>query len=61
MAEVKANPHNVIDILENLYGHLDDCEFHEYDDAEDMNRAKAEVLKTLDSMIKRRIKRCQSV
>lgn len=61
MSEVKANPNNVIDILENLYGHLADCEFYHYDDAEDMHRAKAEVLKILDSMIKRRIKKCQDV
>ncbi len=61
MRKQKADTHNVIDILENLHSHLEDCEFHHYNDADDMHRAKSEVLKTLETMIKRRIKKCQDV
>ena len=52
----KADLDNVVHILEDLRAHLDDCEFHEYDDAEDMELAKKEVLKILDNLIKRRSK-----
>lgn len=46
---------NIIHILEDLYNRLEDSEYHEYDDAEDMHLAKAEVLKIIDRMIKRRM------
>lgn len=59
MSKQKADIHNVIDILENLHSHLEDCEFHHYNDADDMHRAKSEVLKLLNSMIKRRMKNVQ--
>lgn len=52
----KANVDNVIHILEDLRNHLDECEFHDYDDAEDMELAKKEVHKILDNLIKRRNK-----
>ncbi len=59
MRKQKADTHNVIDILENLHSHLEDCEFDHYSDAEDMHRAKSEVLKLLTLMIKRRMKNVQ--
>ena len=46
---------NIVHILEDLYNRLEDSEYHEYDDAEDMHLAKAEVLKIIDRMIKRRM------
>lgn len=54
----KQNTHlnNVLHILEDLKFHLDNCEFHNYDDADDMHLAKKEVIKILDNLIKRREK-----
>lgn len=52
----KGNEDNVLDILEQLYGCLDNSEYYNYDDAEDMELAKKEVLNLLDKMIKRRMK-----
>lgn len=56
MRKKKADVYNVIDILDNLHGHLEDCEFYNYDDAEDMELAKKEVLVLLEKMIERRMK-----
>lgn len=52
----KADIDNVVHILEDLRNDLDGSEFHEYDDAEEMELAKCEVLKILDNLIKRRSK-----
>lgn len=46
---------NILYILEDLYNVLEEAEYHEYDDAEDMHLAKVEVLKIIDRMIKRRM------
>ncbi len=61
MNKQKADINNVLHVLEDLHSHLEDCDFHHYDDADDMYRAKAEVLKILDDMMKRRINKCQDV
>lgn len=62
---IHAGPIEKIDTVQNYTFIFEICDSSDphivAEDADDMHRAKAEVLKTLETMIKRRIKKCQDV